>query len=69
MPTGSAAGASRLGMSVDGELTGIEGLKITVDGKPIDNNIYTTDGVFVGTTEEGLAPGIYVRSGQKFIVK
>lgn len=67
MPANFAA--SRLGMSVDGELTGIEGLKITVDGKPIDNNIYTTDGVFAGITEEGLSPGIYVRNGQKFIVK
>lgn len=68
MPTGSD-GASRLGMSVDGDLTGIEGVKIAVDGKIVDNRIYSLDGACMGYSEKGLPRGVYVRNGIKFTVK
>lgn len=52
---------------LDGGITGVD--KITVDGKPVNNNIYNLNGQMVGTDASVLPQGIYVRNGKKFVVK
>lgn len=52
---------------LDGGITGVD--KITVDGKPVNNNIYNLNGQLVGTDASVLPQGIYVRNGKKFVVK
>ncbi|MGM9700338.1 MAG: hypothetical protein ACI3YX_02805 [Prevotella sp.] len=52
---------------LDGGITGVD--KITVDGKPVNNNIYNLNGQMVGTDASVLLQGIYVRNGKKFVVK
>lgn len=52
---------------LDGGITGVD--KITVDGKPVNNNIYNLNGQLVGTDASVLPQGIYVRNGKKFVIK
>lgn len=49
------------------ETTGISEMKASVMAN--DGKIYTVNGQYVGTSREGLAKGVYVINGKKFIVK
>lgn len=51
----------------NGGTTGIEAPQTTT--KTVSGGIYTITGQYVGTSTEGLQPGLYVRGGKKFIVK
>lgn len=52
-----------------GTTTGIENISTTTVAAPADNKIYSIDGRLVGTQKEGLAPGLYIQNGKKFIQK
>ena len=49
------------------ETTGISEMKASVMAN--DGKIYTVNGQYVGTSREGLAKGVYVINGKKFIIK
>ncbi len=49
------------------ETTGISEMKASVMAN--DGKIYTVNGQYVGTSREGLAKGVYVINGKKFIIR
>lgn len=51
-----------------GGTSGINNI-VTNTTAPADNKIYSIDGRFVGTQKEGLANGLYIQNGKKFIKK
>lgn len=51
---------------VNGQTTTISSL---MSGKTMTGKVYNLNGQYVGTSLEGLAKGIYVMNGQKFVVK
>lgn len=65
--TGGSSPASELFLNIDGQTTSIdqiEGLEVITDGP-----VYNLNGQQVSTTKEGLAKGMYIMNGKKFIVK
>jgi len=52
-----------------GTPTGIENITTNTVAAPADNKIYSIDGRYVGTQKEGLARGLYIQNGKKFIQK
>lgn len=65
--TGGSSPASELFLNIDGETTAISeviGLEVITDGP-----VYNLNGQQVSTTKEGLAKGMYIMNGKKFIVK
>lgn len=51
---------------VNGQITTISSL---MSGKTMTGKVYNLNGQYVGTSLEGLAKGVYVMNGQKFVVK
>lgn len=51
---------------VNGQTTTISSL---MSGKTMTGKVYNLNGQYVGTSLEGLAKGVYVMNGQKFVVK
>lgn len=51
---------------VNGQTTTISSL---MSGKTLTGKVYNLNGQYVGTSLEGLAKGVYVMNGQKFVVK
>lgn len=51
---------------VNGQATTISSL---MSGKTMTGKVYNLNGQYVGTSLEGLAKGVYVMNGQKFVVK
>ena len=52
----------------DGSTTGISNVS-TADGTVGDGRVYTLGGQYVGTTAEGLQPGVYIRNNKKIVIK
>lgn len=65
VPQGTNLAALRA--NIDGATTAIDELTTVVE-QPIDNRIYNLQGLFVGTSFEGLH-GVYVQNGKKVLVK
>lgn len=55
-----------LKLVVNGQTTTISSL---MSGKTLTGKVYNLNGQYVGTSLEGLAKGVYVMNGQKFVVK
>ena len=73
-PSGSAGAAKAYTMDFgatnffDSEATGIEEVvPATTESETI--NVYNVNGVFMGNSVEGLAKGIYIVNGKKYVVK
>ena len=76
-PVGDNSNAKQLEYSVDGEVhyadyntTGIQGIVDDLNAR--ESNIYNLNGQLVranATSRDGLAKGVYVQNGKKFIVK
>ncbi len=73
-PSGSAGGAKAFTMDFgatnynDSEATGIEEIvPATTESETI--SVYNVNGVFMGNSVEGLAKGIYIVNGKKYVVK
>lgn len=65
VPQGTNLAALRA--NIDGATTAIDELTAVVE-QPTDNRIYNLQGLFVGTSFEGLH-GVYVQNGKKVLVK
>ena len=73
-PSGSAGGAKAFTMDFgatnynDSEATGIEEIvPATTESETV--SVYNVNGVFMGNSVEGLAKGIYIVNGKKYVVK
>lgn len=64
--TGSHAKATVVFNLDDIITTGINGIKA---GNSTEGKVYTIDGYYVGTSLQGLAPGIYIQNGRKIVKK
>lgn len=52
-----------------GDDDGVTKISAIVEGSVADGRIYTLSGQYVGTTTEGLQPGVYVRNNKKVVIK
>ena len=50
----------------DGEATGVAEVKTKAAEQ---TDVYTADGIYVGNSTKGLAKGLYIVNGKKYIVK
>ena len=57
-----------LAFAYDGSATGIQQVSTPLQGK-IPQQVYSLDGVVVGTSLQGLHPGIYIVKGKKVLIK
>ena len=64
----SPAPAMLFGFDLPQGTTGIDN-NMTTSISFEDENVYSLNGRFVGTTLEGLAKGVYIRNGKKIVVK
>ena len=55
-------------VNIDGTVTAISAVNGGAEAKA-DNKVYTIGGQYVGATTRGLAKGIYMVNGKKFVVK
>ena len=74
-PAGSSSSGSAkqftmdFGASSDNVITGISEMKVLPEATAKDTNIYTLDGIFVGSSVKNLPKGIYIVNGKKYVVK
>jgi hypothetical protein len=72
-PSGSGGGAKQytmdFGATSDNVITGISEMKILPEATAKDTNIYTLEGIFVGTSVKNLPKGVYIVNGKKYVVK
>ena len=74
-PAGSSSSGSAkqftmdFGASSDNVITGISEMKVLPEATAKDTNIYTLDGISVGTSVKNLPKGIYIVNGKKYVVK
>ena len=72
---GSSGGGSAkqftmdFGATSDNVITGISEMKVLPEATAKDTNIYTLDGISVGTSVKNLPKGIYIVNGKKYVVK
>lgn len=58
-----------LAFAYDGDATGIQQPAIAQPSTLASQQVYTLSGVAVGTSLQGLQPGVYIVKGQKVLIK
>lgn len=77
LQTVDATNASKISFSIngvvsEGEATGIDAIDAELNGHAVNGNVYNLSGQLVrrnATSLEGLAKGVYIHNGKKYIVK